>query len=88
MKLFSSALLKAAAAAETLTGKRFAVLVASSLVATSGIVAVGASSSSGISPMEAAALQALAAEESTLAAAPALWREFSEAAATAVPRSV
>lgn len=71
MSLLSSAALKAAAAAETLTGKRFAVLVASSLVATSGIVAVGANSAGGISPTEAAALQALAAEESTLAAAPA-----------------
>jgi len=71
VKLLSTALLKAAAAAETLTGKKFAVLVASSLVATSGIVAVGASSSSGISPMEAAALQALAEQESALAAAPA-----------------
>jgi len=71
VKFLSAALLKAAAAAETLTGKRFAVLVASSLVATSGIVAVGANSSSGMSPMEAAALQALAEQESTLAAAPA-----------------
>ena len=61
---------KAAAAAETLTGKRFALLVASSLVATSGIVAVGAGSSSGLSPMEAAAVQALAAQESTVASAP------------------
>lgn len=71
MSFLSSAVLKAAAAAETLTGKRFAVLVASSLVATSGIVAVGANSSSGMSSMEAAALQALAEQESTLAAAPA-----------------
>jgi hypothetical protein len=71
VKLLTAALLKAAAAAETLTGKKFALLVASSLVATSGIVAVGANSSSGMSPMEAAALQALAEQESTLAAAPA-----------------
>ena len=71
MSLLSGAVLKAAAAAETLTGKRFAVLVASSLVATSGVVAVGAGSSSGISPMEAAALQSLAQQESALAAAPA-----------------
>lgn len=71
MSFLSSALLKAAAAAETLTGKKFALLVASSLVATSGIVAVGASSSSGLNAMEAAAVQALAEQESTLAAAPA-----------------
>jgi len=71
MSFLSTAVVKAAAAAETLTGKKFAVLVASSLVATSGIVAVGANSAGGISPMEAAAVQALAEQESTLAAAPA-----------------
>ncbi|HEU4739564.1 MAG TPA: alkaline phosphatase family protein [Solirubrobacterales bacterium] len=71
MSFLSTAVLKAAAAAETLTGKKFAVLVASSLVATSGIVAVGANSAGGMSPMEAAALQALAEQESALAAAPA-----------------
>lgn len=71
MSFLSAAVLKAAAAAETLTGKKFAVLVASSLVATSGIVAVGANSAGGMSSMEAAALQALAEQESALAAAPA-----------------
>jgi len=70
MKLLAGLVQKGAAAAETLTGKRFALLVASSLVATSGIVAVGANSSSGLSPMEAAAVQALAAQESTVASAP------------------
>lgn len=71
MKLLSTALLKAAAAAETLTGKKFAVLVASSLVATSGIVAVGANGSGGPSAMEAAALRALIEqEEAVIAAAP------------------
>lgn len=72
MKLLSTALLKAAAAAETLTGKKFAVLVASSLVATSGIVAVGANGSGGPNAIETAALQALIEQENTaLAAAPA-----------------
>jgi len=72
VKLLSTALLKAAAAAETLTGKKFAVLVASSLVATSGIVAVGASGSGGPNAIETAALQALIEQENTaLAAAPA-----------------
>jgi phosphoesterase family protein len=85
MKLLTSALLKAAAAAETLTGKKFAVLVASSLVATSGIVAVGANSSSGINPMEAAALQALAEQESALAAAPAETAEPSSSASSPEP---
>ena len=72
MKLLAGLVLKAAAAAETLTGKRFALLVASSLVATSGIVAIGASGSSGPSPMETAALQSLLEQEdAALAAAPA-----------------
>lgn len=73
---------KAAAAAETLTGKRFALLVASSLVATSGIVAVAANSSSGLSPVEVAAVQALAAQESTVAAAPTQPAESNVAAPT------
>ncbi|MFL5872828.1 MAG: alkaline phosphatase family protein [Solirubrobacterales bacterium] len=70
MKLLTGLVQGAAAAAETLTGKKFAVLVASSLVATSGIVAIGANGSGGISPMEAAAIQALTEQESALAAAP------------------
>lgn len=73
MKRLSPLLQKAADAAESLTGKRFALLVATSLVATTGIVAVGASSSGGLSPMAAAAVKALMEEESAaqLAAAPA-----------------
>jgi hypothetical protein len=63
---------KATAAAASLTGKRFSLLVASSLVATSGIVAVAMSGSGGLSPMEAAAARALMEGESTaVAAAPA-----------------
>lgn len=63
---------KAAAAAASLTGKRFSLLVASSLVATSGIVAVGMGGSGGLSPMEAAAAKALMEQEMTaVAAAPA-----------------
>jgi hypothetical protein len=65
MRLLAGPLRKAMAAAESLTGKRFALLVASSLVATSGIVAVGASSSGGLSPATAAAVQALMEEEGT-----------------------
>ena len=72
MKLLTAAIQKATAAAASLTGKRFSMLVASSLVATTGVVAVGLSSSSGMSPMEAAAAKALLAEESAVvAAAPA-----------------
>jgi hypothetical protein len=63
---------KATAAAASLTGKRFSLLVASSLVATSGIVAVGMSGSGGLSPMEAAAARALMEQRAAaVAAAPA-----------------
>ena len=63
-------LAKALAGAATLTGKRFALLVASSLVATSGIVAVGASGG-GTGSLAAAAAQALLEEEpAAVAAAP------------------
>jgi hypothetical protein len=55
-------LAKAVAAAAALTGKRFALLVASSLVATSGIVAVGASGG-GTGSLAAAAAQALLEQE-------------------------
>jgi len=60
---------KAAAAADSLTGKRFSLLVASSLVATSGIVAVGMDGTGGLSPMEAAAARALVEEEAAVVAA-------------------
>lgn len=53
--LLSGTLQKAIAAAATLTGKRFALLVASSLVATSGVVAVGLSGSSNLGSLAAAA---------------------------------
>jgi phosphatidylinositol-3-phosphatase len=62
-------LAKATAAAASLTGKRFSLLVASSLVATSGIVAVGMSGSGGLSPMEAAAARALMEEEAAVVTA-------------------
>ena len=71
MKRLTPLLQKATDAAESLTGKRFALLVATSLVATTGIVAVGAGSSGGLSPMAAAAMRALMEEEGAqLAAAP------------------
>lgn len=63
---------KATAATASLTGKRFSLLVASSLVATAGIVAVGMNATGGLSPMEAAAARALLeGEATTIAAAPA-----------------
>jgi hypothetical protein len=65
----SALLAKAIAVAATLTGKRFALLVASSLVATSGIVAAGSSGNGG--SLDAAAAQALLEQEAApVAAAP------------------
>ncbi len=72
MSLLSGPLQKAIAAAASLTGKRFSLLVASSLVATTGVVAVGASGSGGMEPVAAAAVRALMEEESAaVATAPA-----------------
>ena len=72
MSLLSGPLQKATAAAASLTGKRFSLLVASSLVATTGVVAVGASGSGGMEPVAAAAVRALMEEESAaVATAPA-----------------
>lgn len=70
MKLIHKPLEKAIAAAATLNGKGLALLIASSLVATSGIVAA-ASSSGGLSPMVAAAAQVLTEEEATQVASTA-----------------
>ncbi|HKH64557.1 MAG TPA: alkaline phosphatase family protein [Solirubrobacterales bacterium] len=71
MSLLSGLTQKAVAAAASLTGKRFSLLVASSLVATTGVVAVGASGSAGTSPLAAAAVRTLLEEEgSAVAAAP------------------
>jgi hypothetical protein len=70
VKLLAGAIQKATAAAAGLSGKRFSMLVASSLVATTGVVAVGLSSNSGLSPMQAAAAQALLEESPVVASAP------------------
>lgn len=71
MSLLSGPLQKTMAAAASLTGKRFSLLVASSLVATTGVVAVGASGSEGTSPVVAAAMRTLLEEENApVAAAP------------------
>jgi phosphatidylinositol-3-phosphatase len=72
VKLIREPLEKAIAAAATLNGKSLALLIASSLVATSGIVAAGASSSGGLSPLVAAAANAVLEEEAAqVASAPA-----------------
>jgi len=69
MSLLPGATQKAIAAAASLTGKRFSLLVASSLVATTGVVAVGASGSESTSPIAAAAVRSLLEEEGTAVAA-------------------
>ncbi|MGN6275829.1 MAG: alkaline phosphatase family protein [Solirubrobacterales bacterium] len=71
MKLLSAPLLqKAITAAASLTGKRFALLVASSLVATSGVVAVGLGGSHGIGPLAAAAEVLSEEQPAAVASAP------------------
>ncbi|MFL5897798.1 MAG: alkaline phosphatase family protein [Solirubrobacterales bacterium] len=63
---------KAIAAAATLTGKRFGLLVASSLVATSAIVASALSGQGGVGPLAEAAARSLMEEHpAAVAAAPA-----------------
>jgi len=69
MTPLSGLLQKAMAAGAGLTGKRFSLLVASSLVATTGVVAVGATNSEGTSPWVAAAVRTLLEEESAAVAA-------------------
>jgi hypothetical protein len=61
---------RAVAAAATLTGKRFGLLVASSLVATSAIVAAALTSPSGPSPLAALVGQSLAANQTPTETAP------------------
>jgi hypothetical protein len=62
----------AMAAAATLTGKRFGLLVASSLVATSAIVASAATNQPEASPLAAILGHSLAADRTPVAAAPAV----------------
>jgi phosphatidylinositol-3-phosphatase len=67
---FRRQLAAAIAAASSLTGKRFGLLVASSLVATSAIVASAMTSSHGSGPLAALLGRSLAAERAPIAAAP------------------
>ena len=62
-RYMSTQLQKATVAAASLTGKRFGLFVASSLVATSAIVATALSNPSGVSPLAALVGQSLAADE-------------------------
>ncbi len=63
-------LAKAIEAAGSLTGKRFSLLVASSLVATAAIVAAAATNPHGSSPLAALLGRSLAADRTPVAAAP------------------
>jgi outer membrane biosynthesis protein TonB len=63
-------LAKAIAAAASLTGKRFGLLVASSLVATSAIVAAAATNPQGSGPLAALLGRSLAADRAPIAVAP------------------
>ena len=71
MKAASNLYRQAVAAAESLTGGRFNLLVASSLVATAAIVAAALTSSSGSGPLAALLGRSLAANTTPLATAPA-----------------
>jgi hypothetical protein len=62
---------RAIAAAASLTGKRFGLLVASSVVATSAIVAAAATNPQGSGPLAALLGRSLAADRTPVAAAPA-----------------
>jgi hypothetical protein len=72
VKLVREPLQRAIAAAATLNGKTLALLIASSLVATSGIVVSAMSGSGGLNPLAAASAQQLLEEHpAAVAAAPA-----------------
>jgi phosphatidylinositol-3-phosphatase len=70
VKALASLFNRASAAAATLTGKRFGLLVASSLVATSAIVAAAATSSNGSGPLAALLGRSLAAESTPVVTEP------------------
>jgi hypothetical protein len=91
VKKAQGSLQKAIAAAGEFTGQRFALLVASSLLATSAIVLSAVSGSSGISPLAEAAAQAYLEEEPAAVAAapaPAPAPEAAPASPTSPPESV
>jgi len=71
MKVLAGPFQRAIAAAATLTGKRFGLLVASSLVATSAIVAASMTSSNGSGPLAAMLGRSLAANTTPVLSEPA-----------------
>lgn len=80
---------KLIAAAASITGKKFGVLVATSLIATTGVVSAALHSSNGVNPLAAVAVAALLEEHpaavATSAPAPAPEESFSSPAAPAAP---
>ncbi|HEX4464636.1 MAG TPA: alkaline phosphatase family protein [Solirubrobacterales bacterium] len=78
---------RAVAAAATLTGKRFGLLVASSVVATSAIVASAMTGTGGSGALAALIGQSLASDNTPVASAPAAAPEAEESAPAASPES-
>jgi hypothetical protein len=76
---------QAVAAAATLTGKRFGLLVASSVVATSAIVASAMTGTGGSGALAALIGQSLASDNTPVASAPAAEPEAEESAPAASP---
>jgi hypothetical protein len=78
---------RAVAAAATLTGKRFGLLVASSVVATSAIVASAMTGTGGSGALAALIGQSLASDNTPVASAPAAEPEAEESAPAAASES-
>ncbi len=78
---------RAVAAAATLTGKRFGLLVASSVVATSAIVASAMTGTGGSGALAALIGQSLASDNTPVASAPPAAPEAEESAPAASPES-
>jgi hypothetical protein len=76
---------RAVAAAATLTGKRFGLLVASSVVATSAIVASAMTGTGGSGALAALIGQSLASDNTPVASAPPAEPEAEESSAPAAP---
>lgn len=77
---------KAIAAAATLTGKKFALMVASSLVATTGIVAAALTSSNDLGPLAALVGRSLASEQAPATARPPQGEETAVGSAGGSPQ--
>ncbi|HWC48529.1 MAG TPA: hypothetical protein VG448_06590 [Solirubrobacterales bacterium] len=76
---------KLIAAAASITGKKFGLLVATSLIATTGVVSAALHSSNGVNPLAAAAVTALLEEQPTAVATSAPAPEPEAAAPSPAP---